>query len=344
MSEDLITDGIRTRIADHAQLVAAERLAACQQVVAGQHGVDHLAHYRAGVVDFSVDLLDRVADHRVPALVTPSLAEIERAGRRLAYRLSLLDDRLLTLETGGLIRIVVHGRDGALICDAIVPDQCLVATVLTRAQTQTQTEPQAQAGSEVPLCWQPQVRAADLALAELTAKLRERIGLGSADHGGYRVSRQMPLDEPDLVVLAQVAGQDSETALQTIMDETPDLHFLGLYCGGDVVREFDGLGRPSAAAVLGTSPDPDTLRRAGYESLGRHFPGLLRELDRLARPVIGSVPERIVLDVENGALYFYPLPQQYCLLGVTLQQHHVSTVEDRVAQIAQHLVQELTGG
>ena len=305
-------DGLRTRIGEHAKDLARQRLPECRALVSAQPAITHLAHFRIGALDFSVDRLPRSG---------PSVEDVERAGRRLTFHLSKLGDELAALNTGPLVRLLVQSSTGAMVCDTIIPDHCLVATI------EAPVEP------EQPLCRQPEILALDLALSQVIDKFRTEIALASAQLGGT----SGPSHVATSGLAPPLAEDDLPDLLRRTLDETSELHYVAVFRAATLITEVNGFDRPSAAVATAVS-DPESIdsqaRAARYQSLARRVPSMVHALGRVTRPVLGTMPARVVLDVERGAIYLYSLPDDHHLFAVTLDQRRVGVVEDAVAQLA----------
>lgn len=312
-------DGLRTRIGDHAKDLAQQRLPACRALVAAQSAVTHLAHFRIGALDFSVDRLPRSGS---------SVEDVERAGRRLTFHLSKLGDELAALNTGPLIRLLVQAPTGAMLCDTIIPDHCLVATI------EAAVEP------DQPLCRQPEILALDLALSQVVDQFRTEIALASAQLGGTAGPSHVEVGG----LAPAPADDDLPELLKQTLDETSELHYVAVFRASTLVAEANGFDRPSAAVATAVS-DPESIdsqtRAARYQSLARRVPSVVHALGRVTRPVLGAMPARVVLDVERGAIYLYSLPDDHHLFAVTLDQRRVGVVEDAVAQLAVRATRQL---
>jgi hypothetical protein len=77
-----------------------------------------------------------------------------------------------------------------------------------------------------------------------------------------------------------------------------------------------------------------TERRLFYQNVCRQFPITVRKLGRMASSVTGSKVERVVLDVEQGAIYYYRISPGEYLVGVTIDQRQVAQADDKIAEIA----------
>jgi hypothetical protein len=69
------------------------------------------------------------------------------------------------------------------------------------------------------------------------------------------------------------------------------------------------------------------LRRKFYRELAPELQYHVRDLGRIGYPLIGRGLDRIVLDVQRGAIYYYRLDAGSYLMGVTLNQFSVAVAD-----------------
>jgi hypothetical protein len=312
----------RLRQRPDAQDVAEQWGEPVQALVAGTP-IRYLAHYRFGKIDLSADDLPPRPGPGEPELTLPAL---ERAGQRLISRLSQADEELSYLNTGPLIRLLVQTAEGALICDSIIPEHCLVAAV-TGVPAPGQ-----------PVCRQQAVRASDHELSRRIDELRAQHHHQPRDYGGYNgVSLT---DEAPTVPFAP--GEPRQPAMRRCLETITGLHYLALFHRSELVEDLDRFEEPAVQAALAAS-SPRSSRRSAedcrwqYRQVGLRMPEMLSRLTVVLDPVLGERLIRLVADVERGAIYVYPLPGHHFVLAVTLMQELVSVVEDGVAQLARHL-------
>ena len=68
-------------------------------------------------------------------------------------------------------------------------------------------------------------------------------------------------------------------------------------------------------------------RRRMYAELGAQVPARAVDLSQAVRTLLPSTLERVVLDVEQGAIFIHHLIGEEFLLGVTLSQNRVATAD-----------------
>ncbi|MGH3881122.1 MAG: hypothetical protein ACRDSK_29200 [Actinophytocola sp.] len=121
-----------------------------------------------------------------------------------------------------------------------------------------------------------------------------------------------------------------------------DLHFVGYYVDNacrfhlDVLddvrlnRFFRGEGRE--------------LRRLQYERAGRQLEWVMSKLNAYARRLDGGILVRTVLDVEQGALYYYWIDRNVYLTGITMNQSKVLVTDEKLRRLANKIGHLPRGG
>jgi hypothetical protein len=311
--------GLVRTVAPHASPAFSDAIELCEHTMALGHGVHHLAYYSSGVFQYGFDL------HGDPE---PDDAEAYvNAGRRLAFAVKGLDRRLAEVSTGGLIRTVLHGEAAAVFCHSVQPGEHLVA--VTRAP--------APPGSVLPEI--PGVRAADRTIADLVTALREHVSLSTQNPGGWLTER--PAGRPPEPPASEhgatkVRGQADHPYVERLMEviEPSILPYVAYHRGGEEVS-VDHFDHPAVARYFGhVTP---AARRRFYSQWGRRFPQVAGDLIQVIRKVSGGPLLRVVLDVEQGAVYYFRLSPGEHLFGVTLDQSEVATADDRMGRLAANL-------
>lgn len=312
--------------APHAAGPVYEDIREAVRVALRAHGPHHLAHFSGSVYDFDADVID-------PSVVSAAPSQVRRgcrrAGRQLSMAIDDLSRDLQEVATGALIRMVVHSDRGAFCCDSIVPGRHVVATVFDSAT----------GGA---LASQDLVRACDQTVSTLVTEQRRRLSLGSQNPGGYG-SPEFETDpgrrETEKVHIAREPGSavdptllgEVEAALTNAI--TPaDLHYLALCSNGVTALSVDCLDHDDVARFFTQISVPH--RRSFYVRFGHDVQRLAGRFTRVTAPVIGTRLLRLVLDVEQGAIYYYRLSQGVYLVGVTLDQARVAVADDRMSDLA----------
>lgn len=327
------TDFVVTSTAVHFGAGHEQRIAPCRKAVrAGS--VHSIAHYVNRVFEFGIDVL---ADPALAGQLTETgvegiRAQVQLAGQELCYHMIPLDRDLQEVQCGDLIRMVLHGVAGVMICDTVVPGEHLVGFVL---------DPSAKSYPELPLTRVPIVEDADRAIAAIVDSLRAEVSLGTQNPGGWSTTR------PD-VSLPHVPGtppaasdpgspritDEEDRALRDICSaavSVGDLHYVAHHHEGVMTWSADCFDHRDMSHFFVPMSIP--ARRGFYDNFGRQFRLFCRQLGRVAFPVVGSL-RRIVLDVEQGGVFFYSLSRTDHLVGVTLDQRRVSYADAKIAQLA----------
>ncbi|HEV2783689.1 MAG TPA: hypothetical protein VGX25_30245 [Actinophytocola sp.] len=313
-------------LADHLGGEFRETREASRATLVDTEALHYLAHYSSGVFDFSVDTL---AEPPRPPDALPGSGrrdELQRLGRQLSFTVQSLDGILQEVRTGGLIRTVLHTENGAVFCDAVVPREHVVGLSL---------------GADV--------NSADRALARLADRLRELVNLPSLNPGGWKsasIVTPLPSDEPDAKpFVAELVDLDTKAGL--VMDECRrwtrpvDLQLAGYCRGNQVVFTVDHFDDDSLAPFF--TQITVAARRRFYHSFAPELCSLAARLSRLTSGALGGLLLRMVLDVEQGAIYYYRLGAGEYMIGVTLTQAKVADADERMSRLTANAATLLPG-
>ncbi|WP_329108046.1 hypothetical protein OG792_05785 [Micromonospora sp. NBC_01699] len=343
----------------------------CEELLLGGHGLTHIGYYTGGAYDFTLSLVsgpvagvdpdpaeedgwatyDRDADDN-------EVEDHEAAGGHVVHDMAELDQELRPADSGDLIRFVLQGRDAALFCLRVARGQFLFGVAPT---------PPPEPGDHPPQPAWVSVQAADRAMSALANDLRASFHQRQIDYGGWLWLTEQGLESatPDD---APVAPVDNLAELDARMHDSPelpptddpdlyadptgddprayevcrrylsadDLHYTALCRGGRVMLAVDVLGADRLGHFFRGVDVPE--RRLMYREFGTRVEERVRNLTRGAYLTIGERLARAVLDVEQGAVFCYPLTNGDYLLAVTLDQDKVQLAEVKVA----HLAAELT--
>ena len=300
--------------------------ALCEETLARTSAIRSLAHYSNGILDFAVLRADRAP---LSSLVTETGDDAQNEslpGSRLLLCTQDLGAVLRPLKTGQLMRTVLAGTRAGLWGGRARPDEFLAAV------------------TDVP----DGVPDMDEAMNRLVTRIRTEVhGLPDELLGGdvqakaHLQSGETPVGPH--VDFGTAAAPDTvyEQRLRDLWHthvNTTDLQYAGYYrdwtlvCVGDVFDSQE-LGPRFMDVSVRT-------RRTAYRDLSRSLRGhLIRlkdALDLIAPPPgSGASVERLVLDVQEGAVYIHWTSPRAFLLGVTLDQRQVGNAERRLAALAQ---------
>lgn len=290
----------------------------------------HLAKCDHGVYQLSVDVLDRPDLRDGDGGADPEKRPAYRAaGQQLAFMMTALDQELAEIETGRLIRMVCHTEQGALFCMAVTPKNYVLGIVFGPA-----TEPQ-EGHTALPRV--PLVRATDRHIAGLVGELRDRIGLPTLNHGGWQSrDRALPPTAPPPGFLSAAHRSGRESALDDRFARALDpkeLVYVSRSRGGEVVEEVDILDHEFVAEGRSDFISARAAREF-YRRISGEFGTYARQLGLTAQQAVNGRMLRIVLDVEQGAIYYYRLGPGDYLVGVTINQKRVSEADDVLGRLA----------
>lgn len=301
----------------------------CRNAIRGHREIRHLAHYGDGVFDFSVDWLDQPTSYPPAGPGQPHRHDLQRLGRALSFTLDRMDRTLQEVRTGAMIRMVLHTRSGAAITNAVVPRRNLVGLVL---------DDPALSGTSDLLPRVTHVAAADRAMSALSTELRRLIRLRSTNPGGWEDVADEPAESEEPVgapftCTPTTPDQGDAAVIEACRRAVrpSDLHFVAYCANNEVVFAADHLDDPALGAFFTVLTV--ATRRKFYQEFSRELSAVVVELGRTVRGVLGAL-ERLVLDVEQGAVYYYRLRPGAYLVGVTLHQTRVSQADERLAAVA----------
>ncbi|WP_156757259.1 hypothetical protein [Actinokineospora pegani] len=299
----------REHTPEHVPAAAVGVRAEFRATMAAAADLDFLAHFSGGALVFALDRFDDPPG----ALAGGSRRDaVERLGRQVTTAARGLDRRLQRVRTGRLIRTVVSTEANALFCDTVRPGDDVVGVMSVTAGRAA-------------------VDAGDRAVAELATRLRGFEGLPAPNYGSFDTVPD-PEHNPTRP-LAHPGDADIPALLRAEVDPA-GLHLVSYWSGGQETT-VDCLGADAVAAL---SPHaPAAQRRAFYTELGAELGPLANELNRATSGALRGRLTRLVLDVENGAVYYRRLPARRYLVGVTLAQRLVATADDRLAALATDL-------
>lgn len=317
MSDDLHRH-IATHVGGHVEKPEDHVLfRTCREAVARTANLHHIAYYTDRVLDFALDVLDDERD-----ATTGTRAGLRRLGRQLCHEFEGLDRLLRNGRTGVLIRMVLRTADAEIVCDPVVRKQFVVGMSYTDGHD-----------------FIDEANDVDRSVATLIGQLRGHLGLTRQNPGGYETEHE-ELESGRYPHEPHVETVDGESELPphvaTACREALDPAYLHLvaYCHGDEVLFLaDTFDHHSMRPYFGTETTP-LHRRAHYRKLSAQLSDIYTSLNRVSANALRNKLKRIVLDVEQGAVYCYRLDNCAHLVGVTLYQPRVHHVDLRMAQLA----------
>lgn len=298
----------------------------CEETIAASPRIRSLSHYSNGILDFVVCRADRAPLSSMVADAGDERQDESLPGSRLLLCTQDIGALLRPLRTGELMRTVVANARGGLWGGRVKPGEYLAALTDT---------PEG-------------VDAMDTAMNRLVTRIRTDV---------HRLPDELPGGDPvakpgltsldagcvaPRVDFGTAAAPDSlyEQRLRALWlshVNTSDLQYAGYYrdwtlvCAGDVFDSPELGPRFIDVSVRN--------RRSAYRDLSRGLRGhLVRLVDalHLVAPVERARPavERLVLDVQEGAVCVtWTSPREF-LVGVTLDQTQVGNTDARLRRLA----------
>ncbi|GGM47031.1 hypothetical protein GCM10011608_34760 [Micromonospora sonchi] len=328
MTDPQLLDALAEETAEQAIPGLARKRDLCRQLLLSGCGVYHVAHYTGGVLDFALDLLAHAC--APPAVDGADPAQRRdahrRVGAQLAYRAAELSRRVWELQCGGLVRLAVQTRTGYVFCNTVVGGEYVVGFAALPSAAVDEVADPARA-SEV-----------DRAASRLATDLRQLVRLPSQNPGGWstadgeRISSASTGED----VAPYVNGVEEVAAPLAASLRPAGLHYLSHHRLGEQTAAVDILHHPELEPFFSRGSTVAD-RRAGYERLGEDLSLLALQVSRdLRRAVPGDV-ERLVLDLEIGALFYYLLAPDNYLFGVVLDQDWVSQADQDMSTLGRRL-------
>lgn len=292
----------------------------CQDAFADSAAIRSIAHFGNGIIDFAV----RPENARpLPntTLVTEDPLESEGAmGRQLIRSFQDLDTELNRFQTGDLMRMVVQTRSCGLYCGRVRARQHLVGVTLD---------------SDVP--------ALDEAMNRLVTRLRTEVyNLPDENPGGAEGASRAELDtvqkltfegglRHDPARVGQLRGIWHRFVNPTDLQYASYFQHWTLTCAGDA---FEDPGLSPRFLDMTAS-----ARRALYRDLAGRLRGTVARLQDVLRPITRDPIDRLVLDVQEGAVYLHRLPTGLddLVIGVTMDQFLVGRAEQRLRELVSEI-------
>ncbi|RKS79851.1 hypothetical protein BZB76_1330 [Actinomadura pelletieri DSM 43383] len=282
--------------------------------------VHHVAYYVFGNQLFWQDTFESTD---VPGFTSPEEIKRKREtldvyGQQLHYIVARLDRAFTPVRNGRLIRCVFDVGDGALFYYSPFPGEYLVGASL----------------ADTP------VDEADTAMGELCEQVRLARGYGGTPNpGGFMTEFDVEVDSDELVDTAEFIHEDStENHRPELVGHfraalSPEaLHYVAYFEGPFLRLSADLLRHPRLAPLTLVTKHAD--RRKQYERIGKLTYITVQRLDRTLLPLLGGGLNRVVLDVEAGALFYHRLKNDAVLVGVTLDQAKVAVAETMLNTLA----------
>lgn len=291
-----------------------EIVAHCGAAFTTPPDLHYLAHFGTGFFDFSIDAFEHAACRSRYGSRTPADLRIDhQAGcKHLMICAERLDRSLAELKTGELMRVVVVAEDGALACCRVRPGQYIVGTTLHGGTAY----------------------AADMLVSTTVSKIRRDVyGLPDELPGGIW-NVELPPVVPGVMVnrKGEVMSEALHRNFTDLCGEAlnrDDLHLVMLLRDWTFAASVDILDNPYLGQWFNNISRE--TRRKLYERLGTDLRQELAQVAHAVRTVLVKPIERLILDVQEGAIYIYRLGREGdFLIGATLRQPAVYQAEKRL--------------
>ncbi|MFF5519568.1 hypothetical protein [Streptomyces coeruleorubidus] len=114
------------------------------------------------------------------------------------------------------------------------------------------------------------------------------------------------------------------------------LHYVAYYAAGVPACTVDIFRHRALSTHFGVSTTPQQ-RRDKYSLLGRLLPGVTRRMNTSLQALLEGRIHQIVLNVEQGAVYFQHLGEGQYLLGVSLDHSRLAEADRHIERLAASL-------
>jgi hypothetical protein len=244
---------------------------------------------------------------------------MNRLGRQLCAAFEQLDQDMQPAYTGALIRAVFRTDDAEIVCDPVVRSQYVVGIGYTGDRDAYIDE-----ASDV-----------DRSVAGLITDLRGEVGLSSQNPGGFETETAdvapSAASPPHSSSRRPLPRPIKEACLNAL--NAAGLHLVAYCVDDEVAFVADVLDHAALGLYFAGAVTPD-YRRAYYQSLCDRLGELRAQLNRVTAILLRGRLKRVVLDVEQGAVYYLRVSGRVHLVGVTLHQPRVHNADVRMAQLA----------
>ncbi|WP_190198456.1 hypothetical protein [Streptomyces djakartensis] len=117
------------------------------------------------------------------------------------------------------------------------------------------------------------------------------------------------------------------------------LHYVAHYAAGVPTCTADIFRHRALSSHFGTSTTPQQ-RRDKYSLLGQLLPGVTRRMDTSLHALLEGRIHQIVLNVDQGAVYFQQLKDGHYLVAVSLDHSRLAEADRHLERLAADLARE----
>ncbi|WP_431918760.1 hypothetical protein [Micromonospora wenchangensis] len=302
----------------------------CRELLLAGTGIYHVAHFTSQVLDFSVDLLGHPSAPAAFDDASPAQRReaYRRAGAQLVYRAADLSRRVWELRCGGLVRLAVQTRAELVFCNAVIGGEHVVGFGSLPPATAVAAVADPSRASEI-----------DRAAAQLATALRQLVRLPSQNPGGWLTAGESrsPVSPAPVDCTPYVVGPPGPGGLLGAALRLAGLHYLSHHRAGEQIAAADILGHPDLDPFFGRGVTV-AGRRERCERLAGDLSLLSLQISRDLRRTVAGEVERLVLDLEIGAVFYYLLAPDEYLFGVALDQDWVTQADLDMSSVGRQLV------
>lgn len=313
------------------------------QLAAQLHGLLHaegLAHLVLYDGDTAKVVLDAsVAPSAGEFALSPESVSHERTGRQLYYILEELEPDFTALRTGALIRTVLRVPTGAVLYYLVEPGFHLYGATAAMDRLDELDARMAECvnGLRLPARYSPLNYGSWFNDEPWVSK---PVAVPSASAPDPLPSPQASLPAAPYVAENRPAPRAPapgiEDALRSALD-VQGLHYIAYHQSPTTAWGYDIFDHPGLGDFFRVQT-PDR-RRSRYGRMGQLLPGVTQRMNLSLRAILQGELIQVVLDVEQGAVYFHALPGRRFLMGVTLDQSRVTEADQQVARLGSELAE-----
>ncbi|MFF1722635.1 hypothetical protein [Streptomyces sviceus] len=306
-------------------------LAARLEQLLQAEGLTHLVLYDGDTAKVVLDASTASRDGE--SLLSQESASHERAGRQLYYILEELEPDFTALRTGALIRTVLRVPTGTVLYYLVEPGFHLygATTAMDRLTDLDARMAECVNGLRLPARYSPLNYGAlfnDEPWVRGTGPLSGPPSPSASLPVGPYVAENHPA--------TPALPPDVAAALRSALD-VQGLHYIAYHQSPTTSWGYDIFDHPALADFFRVQT-PDR-RRSRYSRMGQLLPGVTRRMNLSLRAILQGELVQVVLDVEQGAVYYHALPDQCFLMGVTLDQSRVTEADQQVARLGSELAE-----
>ncbi|MGW7418875.1 hypothetical protein ACWGJB_02185 [Streptomyces sp. NPDC054813] len=300
---------------------------------------DGLAHLVLYDGDTAKVVLDAFAESPgSKSALSPESAAHERSGRQLYYILEELEPDFTALRTGSLIRTILRVPTGAVLYYLVEPGFHLYGATAAVERLDELDARMAECvnGLRLPARYSP---------LNYGSWFNDAPWMREPTTGSRPPADPYPEREASLPVGPYVAENRREApapppdvadALRSSLD-IEGLHYIAYHKSPTAAWGYDIFDHPGLGSFFRVQT-PER-RRGRYGRMGQLLPGVARRMNLSLQAILRGELIHVVLDVEQGAVYFHTLPGQRFLMGVTLDQSRVTEADQTVSRLGNELAE-----